>query len=206
VYTNTNDDHVDQGFRNFNLSVPAGSTIDGIEVLVEAKQEGPTCQLQARLSWNNGSNHTVRKTLVPGQSDGVLTYGNPTDTWGRTWTAGNFSNANFKVELRLNDPDNICITQNRNDSLNHDIFVDQVQVKVHYTAPETDATVIAHKIVCNDESLLPNWGLGAANVTSTTAQDFVTANSPNCWFAPNWSFQWGVENATNPGDDFYGEA
>jgi hypothetical protein len=63
------------------------------------------------------------------------------------------------------------------------------------------ATIIAHKIVCEDESLLPNWGISGPNITSTTAQDFVTASEGQCWFEEGWDFQWGYSNAPNPGDN-----
>ena len=67
-------------------------------------------------------------------------------------------------------------------------------------------TIIADKIVCNDESYLPNWGIGGPNVTENTAQDFVEENSPNCWFQEGWQFEWGQENSGNPGDDYTGAA
>jgi hypothetical protein len=52
-YATENNDGQQQGYKNFDLTVPAGATIDGIEVAIEAKQEGTTCQLQTVLSWNN---------------------------------------------------------------------------------------------------------------------------------------------------------
>ncbi|MFH0836445.1 MAG: DUF4215 domain-containing protein, partial [Candidatus Micrarchaeota archaeon] len=61
------------------------------------------------------------------------------------------------------------------------------------------ATIIAHKIVCNNEADLPNWGLGGQDITATTASDFI-AQHPNCRFESGWNFQWVFASAANPGD------
>lgn len=134
-YANTNDDDDNQGYRNFGFSGLSGSTINGIEIKLEARQEGTTCELQVRLSGNNGSNHTNRKTLVPTNSDTILTYGGASDLWDDSWSANNFTDANFKVEIRYNDPGNGC--SNNND----DIFVDHVQAKIHYTEANTPPVI-----------------------------------------------------------------
>lgn len=135
----TNDDDDDQGYRNFGFSIPNGSTIEGIEVLASARQEGESCQLQTRLSWNNGSNHSDRKSLTPNESGSFsnLTYGGANDTWGENWEAGDFTNANFVLEIRYNDPDSNCGNSD-------DIFVDHLQVKVHYTAPTPPIQPVAN--------------------------------------------------------------
>ncbi len=62
------------------------------------------------------------------------------------------------------------------------------------------ATIIAQKIICNDEADLPNWGAGGADITSTTATDYV-ASHPNCQLAPNWDFEWSLDGVGNPGDN-----
>ena len=40
----------------------------------------------------------------------------------------------------------------------------------------TTATVVATKVVCDDESMLPNWGTGGADITSTTATEIGRAH------------------------------
>jgi len=62
------------------------------------------------------------------------------------------------------------------------------------------ATIIAHKIVCNDEENLPNWGEGGSDITSTTAQDFIDSHQ-DCHFESNWEFQWEFQGTPNPGDN-----
>lgn len=79
-------------------------------------------------------------------------------------------------------------------------------------APEVPAkTAKLHtvKIVCDDESYLPNWGEGThADITADTAADFLTEvnaghETPVCHLAPDWQFQWvtNAVSALNPGDN-----
>lgn len=66
-------------------------------------------------------------------------------------------------------------------------------------------TIIADMIVCESETLLPNWGNGGSNITSTTAGDFVTSTE-GCEFKSGRLFQWGDDLMSFPGDTFFGEA
>lgn len=73
------------------------------------------------------------------------------------------------------------------------------------------ATVVATKIVCTDETDLPNWGAtGGDNITATTAETWVAAHA-SCSLVPNWEFQWAPQTASNPDNNlptapFYGPA
>src|SRR4026208_445481 len=72
---------------SFNIpGIPGGSTIDGIAVSVE----GFTAGLQANvaLSYNGGTNYTSVLTTALTNTETVNGLGGPTNTWGRTWTAG----------------------------------------------------------------------------------------------------------------------
>lgn len=72
------------------------------------------------------------------------------------------------------------------------------------TVQSNPAKIVATKIVCDDESLLPNWGDNTPNVniTADTAADFVKNNEGHCWFAEGWNFQWSKDyNTYNPGDN-----
>src|SRR4026208_562828 len=66
--------------------IPGGSTINGIAVTVE----GLTAGLQANvaLSYNGGTNYTSVLTTALTNTETVNVLGGPTNTWGRTWTAG----------------------------------------------------------------------------------------------------------------------
>jgi hypothetical protein len=53
-----------------------------------------------QLSWNGGVNWTAAKsTATLGTSELTYMLGSSTDTWGRTWTSGNFSNTNLRVRV-----------------------------------------------------------------------------------------------------------
>ena len=71
---------------------------------------------------------------------------------------------------------------------------------------EPVATIIAHKIVCDSEADLPNWGNGngsgypAGGIDENTAQNFVDSHR-GCSLAPDWQFQWAPEGTSNPGDN-----
>ncbi|HXK39421.1 MAG TPA: hypothetical protein VJ837_01145, partial [Candidatus Paceibacterota bacterium] len=70
----------------------------------------------------------------------------------------------------------------------------------------TDATIVARKVVCEDEADLPNWGSGGADIDSTTAEEWVEEH-PGCFLADDWSFEWKTEgDQSNPGGDTYGPA
>ena len=72
-------------------------------------------------------------------------------------------------------------------------------------APQCGAKIIAHKIICTDESELPNWGTGGPTIDVDTAQDWVDTYD-SCEFASDWEFEWGPSNAGDPGDTLVGYA
>lgn len=72
-----------------------------------------------------------------------------------------------------------------------------------YATVGGNATVVATKIVCDNESDLPNWGAGTGpDITSTTASAYVAAH-PGCHLQEGWTFQWvkNSDSSTNPGDN-----
>ncbi|HVY36198.1 MAG TPA: peptidoglycan-binding domain-containing protein [Candidatus Paceibacterota bacterium] len=70
----------------------------------------------------------------------------------------------------------------------------------------TTATVDATKVICDDESDLPNWGSGGPDVTATTASDWVAQSDGHCRLADDWNFEWAPSDAGNPGDNAIGDA
>ncbi|MCK5026874.1 MAG: VWA domain-containing protein, partial [Candidatus Pacebacteria bacterium] len=70
--------------------------------------------------------------------------------------------------------------------------------------PDT-VTLIASKVVCENESLLPDLSGQSVNITDSTANDYVAAIQ-GCSLESGWSFQWGDQNVSDPGGDHYGEA
>ncbi|CAG0962195.1 hypothetical protein ANAEL_00693 [Anaerolineales bacterium] len=121
-------------YSNFNFpAIPGGAIITGIEVLVEGYQEGGAVPRQAdiSLSWNSGAGYTtgsgIKTTNMPGNNaaaEAVRTFGGSSDTWNRTWSPGDFTNANFRLRLDTNPGSN-----------GSDLLIDRVQVRVYYDMP-----------------------------------------------------------------------
>lgn len=95
-----------------------------------------------------------------------------------------------------------------NDVLNYDNwdFIDNPQPGETYycvawnVLKPTDFQVHASKVICDTEEDLPNWGEGDADITSATAQEWVTQSQGACRLA-DWEFQWSPDNVGNPGDN-----
>ena len=62
-----------------------------------------------------------QSTQTLGTSMKTFTLGGATDTWRRSWTTGNFSDANFRVRVI-----------NVSSSTSRDFSLDWVAVRVHY--------------------------------------------------------------------------
>jgi hypothetical protein len=84
-------------------------------------------------------------------------------------------------------------------------------LEVSKCVEEDKATLVATKIVCEDERYLPNWGAIKADgnpITANSAQNFLdsvnTGEEDVCWLASDWEFEWAPLGTTNPGDDYIG--
>jgi len=79
-------------------------------------------QWLAPLSWDGGTTWTAAKsTTTLSTAEVTYTLGTISDKWGRTWTPGNFSNANFRLRVVNVASDTSC-----------DFFFDYVAVNVIY--------------------------------------------------------------------------
>ena len=105
--TNTNTSCTDAGkdkhsYYNYNFIVPSGVSVRGIEVRLNARADSATNspRMCAQLSWNGGASWTTAVSTTT-LSTATTTYilGGATNTWGRTWTVGDFSNADFRVRI-----------------------------------------------------------------------------------------------------------
>ncbi len=97
--TNSNKDK--HRFYDYNVSIP-GSTINGIEVRLDARADSTSGspKICVQLSWDGGTTWTTAKqTSTLTTSEATYTLGTASDTWGRTWATGDFSNANFRVRV-----------------------------------------------------------------------------------------------------------
>jgi hypothetical protein len=113
-------------FGTFGFGMPGSvTTVDGITAQLTARIDatGGTDLICAELSWDGGTTWTAAQSvLITSTTLAAYVIGGATTTWGHTWTAAQFSDANFRV--RLTDVSN---NPNRN------FFLDGVQVQVNYT-------------------------------------------------------------------------
>jgi hypothetical protein len=111
-------------FSSYGVTVPTGKQVSGIEVRLEAKVDSPADvpKMCVDLSWNGGTSWTTAKsTPLLTASEGVYTLGLAGDTWGRSWTAAQLSNSNFRIRIT-----------NVSSSTQRDFSLDWVAAKVHY--------------------------------------------------------------------------
>jgi hypothetical protein len=111
-------------YYTYGVSIPAGCSVSGIEVRLDWWLDSTfgTSSMSVELSWDGGATWTAAKT------DGTETtfehtavLGGSTDTWGRSWTAAQLSDGNFRVRVTSNS-----------DSGFRDFFLDWVPLKVYY--------------------------------------------------------------------------
>src|SRR3989344_1374249 len=122
-YATFNADGDDVEYDEFGLnSIPPGMIIDGIEVALEGNRSS-TRTLLITLSWNNATSFTASQSVAfPSDDDSTVVVGGASNTWGRTWTPSEFSDANFQVRVDEGGE-------------NGSVELDQIQVKVHYSIP-----------------------------------------------------------------------
>jgi carboxypeptidase T len=110
---------------NFGFSIPAGSTIQGIEVKLNSRVDSTSGSPRfcVQFSWNGGSSWTTAVTSATlSTAETMYILGGVTNTWGRTWTNTDFNNANFRVRLTM-------VASNTS----RDFSLDWVGVQVRYT-------------------------------------------------------------------------
>ena len=88
-------------FHGFGLSVPAGAVIKGIEVRLDAKVDSTlgSPKLCVQLSWNGGATWTSPSSASLSTTESTYTRGSTSALWGRTWTAADLGDANFRVRV-----------------------------------------------------------------------------------------------------------
>jgi hypothetical protein len=106
--TNTNLSCTDAGkdahrFWDFGLGVPAtASSIVGIQVRADVglNNNSGTSWVCVQLSWDGGASWTAaRSASLTTVGTTTYTLGGAADTWGRTWTGPQLSNASFRVRV-----------------------------------------------------------------------------------------------------------
>ncbi len=111
--------------RDFGVSLALPSAIvDGIEVGLQARADSGLGKSYfcLQLSWDGGQHWTdPQRTNQLTETAAFVVAGLPRDPWGRSWTAQELSDANFRVRL-------IDVS----DNAQRDFLVDWVGVRVSY--------------------------------------------------------------------------
>ncbi|MFX0067147.1 MAG: hypothetical protein ACFFC7_33875, partial [Candidatus Hermodarchaeota archaeon] len=105
----------------YNFSFPdlTEAIITGINVSVEAKMSSAgSSTVFIRLMWNSRNSKTEAKSQDFPTEETIKFYGGPSNTWDRSWDGRDFNISNFGVEITNSER----------------IYIDQVQVKIHYRA------------------------------------------------------------------------
>jgi len=118
-------------YYNYGISVPGGSTIDGIRVRLDWWLDGTggDNSLGVELSWDGGNSWTAPKAdATETASEHTATLGGAADTWGRLWTGDELSDGNFRLRVS-------CYCSGGAECDSRDYYLDWVAVNVFYTAP-----------------------------------------------------------------------
>ena len=115
-------------FYDYNISLPGGATVTGIEVRLDAFVDSVgsnSPKMCVQLSWDGGVTWTTAKqTPTLTTSEATYFLGGIADTWGRTWTSTNLSNTNFRVRV-------IDVASSAN-APSRDFSLDWIAVRVSY--------------------------------------------------------------------------
>ena len=111
-------------YYDYSISIPSGCAVKGIEVRLDwwlESTEG-TNSMSVELWWNGGTSWTEAKTdSTQTTSEHTTVLGGSSDTWGRTWTPDDLSNANFLARVTCDS-----------DQESTSFYLDWVPVKVYY--------------------------------------------------------------------------
>jgi hypothetical protein len=111
---------------DFTFGLPAGATIDGIEVVIDlgTNNASGVGKAKSALSWDDGGSWTADSAEVSqsGGSDDIKIMGAPTDKWGRSWAILDFADGTFQVKI-----------YGKINSASYNVRIDLLQVIVYYT-------------------------------------------------------------------------
>ena len=89
-------------YYDYSISIPSGCSIKGIEARLDwwLQSTTGTNSMSVELSWDGGNSWTAAKTdSTETTTEHTVVLGGSTDTWGRTWTSGELSNASFRARV-----------------------------------------------------------------------------------------------------------
>ena len=127
--SNTNASCINNGkdkhlYYNYDFNFTGTPAITGLELRLDARTDSTSGapRICVQLSWDGGVTWTTaRQTSTLTTTEATYLLGSTSDTWGRTWSSGNFSNANFRVRV-------INVASNTS----RDFYLDYIAVNVTY--------------------------------------------------------------------------
>jgi hypothetical protein len=182
-------------WKNFGFAIPAGATIEGIQVAVKESKGATGAPITTKV--NVGANEATLGTEKTGGSlsnalctdagNDTDNFGTASDTWGRTWTAAEINSSDFTVKLTtnaavINRVDSIAVTVSWNE------FGEIGTVPASGTYAYADTTVACAteysyrtRLHDHDSSLFSAY----SNVDSDTTSACVPLNNPPVVTADN---------------------
>lgn len=117
----------------FGFSIPAGSTINGIEARFEKRAENSLIRDWDTKIVKAGSEQGDDKGQAGWPTtDTYVVYGGAADLWGLTWTPAEINASNFGVSISA---------RSYSPTTTYYALVDHVQIKVYYTPPSTNMKI-----------------------------------------------------------------
>lgn len=120
-------------FTGFGFSIPAGATIDGIEVEIDwwATNILEEDIIQLYKAGTLVGNNLSTSSTLPDSVETTSYKGGPTNLWGTTWTDADINNSTFGIGIR-------CI--NPSMKFPATVNIDVVRIRINYTLGSTSAT------------------------------------------------------------------
>ncbi len=180
--------------RNFGFTIPAGATISGVLVRVEASEhstgtEPLLAQLQDDAAALVGSSKsTSNEGSISGTTKSVYTYGSTSDVWGATLTSTIVNDPDFGVRLWFTTA--------------HDIRIDYVTVAIEYVAGAIAGTSDGTSTVSG--SLVGSGALvgSSAGVTTVGSPLLTPDEGLTAWYDASRSGSlWQDDERTTAADD-----
>ncbi|MEW6470506.1 MAG: T9SS type A sorting domain-containing protein [Bacteroidota bacterium] len=114
---------------NFGFAVPNGSTVQGIEVMIERRGEGGNIKDKSVRLLKGGV--LAGSDLADGSSwtsnDNAQYYGGSTNLWGTTWTASDLSSSSFGLAL--------SVQKSSSGGGPKIAYIDQMRITIYYASP-----------------------------------------------------------------------
>ena len=89
-------------FYNYNITIPGGAAVKGIQVRLDAKADSTSGspKLCVQLSWDGGTTWTTAKSTTRlTTAEATYLLGGAGDAWGHAWTTNQLGNTTFRVRV-----------------------------------------------------------------------------------------------------------